>query len=82
MGQYANIAPRRMRQFLQWLGHHKAVDVTIGGHHPIKVTCQKSGESYPIPVGRSSINKHIVKHFMEWLVQNGVCTKEEFDQRV
>ncbi len=82
MGQYANVTSQRMYQFLKWLGNHKEVDVLVGGRHPTKVTCHKNRETYPLPLGHGSVNKHIVKHFMEWLVKNQICTVEEFDQRI
>jgi hypothetical protein len=53
-----------------------------GGKHPIKVISSKTGQSYPLPVGHGFVNKHIVKHFMEWLVINEICTKEEFDRHI
>lgn len=83
MGQYANVTSRRMYQFLKWLGNKKTVDVIVGGTtHPVKVACQKNGESYPLPISHRMVNKHIVKDFMEWLVRNEICTKEEFDERI
>jgi len=82
MGQYADVTSKRMLQFLKWLCNHKEVDVTHGGNHPTKVTCRKNGESYPLPLGHSYVNKHIVKHFMEWLVMNGACTTQEFDEKI
>ena len=81
MGQYANVTSRKLLQFLKWLGNHKKVDVKIGGNHPIKVTCQNSSESYPLPSSHIMVNKNIVKHFMEWLVKNDICTQQEFDER-
>jgi hypothetical protein len=71
-----------MYQFLKWLGNHKDVDVTDGGKHPTKVTCRRNGESYPLPLGHSVVNKHIIKDFMEWLGKNGVCTEQEFDDKI
>ena len=82
MGQYADVTSRRMLQFLKWLGNHKSVDITVGGKHPIKVICPRSGESYPLPISHTAVNKHIVKHFMEWLVKNEICTKQEFDKHL
>ena len=82
MGQYANVTSRKLLQFLKWLGNHKKVDVMIAGKHPVKVTCHNSSESYPLPTSHSMVNKHIVKHFMEWLVENDICTQQEFDERI
>ena len=74
MGQYANVTSRKLYQFLKWLGNHKKVDVII--------TCQNNNESYPLPMSHAMMNKNIVKHFMEWLVKNEICTQQEFDERV
>ena len=82
MGEYANMTSRRLRRFLAWLGNNKGVDVVTGGTHPIKVVCQRNKESYPLPMSHRIVNKHIVKDFMEWLARNGICTKEEFDERI
>jgi hypothetical protein len=82
MGQYANVSSKKIYNFLKWLGNNKMVDVTVGGKHPAKVVCNKNGEVYPLPIGHREINKHIVRAFMEWLVKNEVCTKEEFDRRI
>lgn len=82
MGQYANVVCKKMLQFLKWLANHREVDVTVGGKHPIKVVCRKNGEVYPLPVGHGVVNKHIVKDFMEWLVKHGICTEQEFDERI
>jgi hypothetical protein len=82
MGEYANVKPRQLYAVLKWLGNNKPVDVVVGGKHPIKVISSKTGQSYPLPVGHGFVNKHIVKHFMEWLVINEICTKEEFDRHI
>lgn len=82
MGQYANVTSRRMYQFLKWLGNHKEVDVIAGGAHPIKITCHSNGESYPIPISHRFVNKHIVRDFIEWLVKNNICSKDEFDRHI
>lgn len=80
MGEYANIKPRTFLQLLKWLANNKNVDVTVGGKHPTKVKCHSDG-SYPLPYHKR-IDKNIVKSFMDWLVKNGVCTKEEFDSHL
>lgn len=82
MGEYANVTSRRMYQFLKWLGNHKDVHILVGGHHPAKVTCHKNQETYPLPISQAFVNKNIVKDFMEWLVKNGVCTRDEFDEKL
>jgi len=71
-----------MHQFLKWLGNNRAVDVVDAGRHAVKVTCQKNNESYPLPLSHRTVNKNIVKDFMEGLVKNDICTKQEFDERV
>ena len=82
MGQYANVTSRKLLQFLKWLGNNKKVDIKVGGNHPTKVTCQNNNESYPLPISHTMVNKNIVKHFMEWLVKNEICTQQEFDERI
>lgn len=82
MGEYAGITSKRMYRVVKWLGKHKAVDVVVGGNHPIKVTAHKTNESYPLPISHKIVNKHIVKDFVEWLVRNEVCTKKEFDEKL
>ena len=82
MGQYASVTAKRMYQFLKWLGGHTDAHVTIGGRHPTKVTCPKTGQSYPLPISHAVVNKHIVKDFMEWLVKNDICTKDQFDEKI
>lgn len=82
MGQYANVSSKKMYCFLRWLGNNKDVDVIVGGKHPAKVICKKNGEAYPLPISHREVNKHIIKAFMEWLVKNETCTKEEFDRQL
>lgn len=81
MGTYANITSKRMLQFLRWLGNHKKVDIVSGGTHPTKVICH-NGETYPLPLSHTIVNKHIVKHFCVWLVKNEVCTQQEFNDKL
>ncbi len=82
MGTYADIKSKQMVRLLNWLAGHKSILLTGGGNHPYKVTCIHNGKSYPIPAGHSTMNKNIVKHFMEWLVENDICTKQEFDDHI
>jgi hypothetical protein len=42
----------------------------------------RNGKSYPVPVNHRVMDKYIVKDFMEWLVKNEVCTKEEFEKKL
>lgn len=82
MGEYANVDSRRIYNFLKWLANHRNVDVVTGGKHPAKVTCHNTGETYPLPISHKYISKHIIKAFVEWMERNGVCTKQEFDDRI
>lgn len=80
MGTYADIKSKQLRNALRWLENHKDIEVFGGGRHNTKVTCIHTGKSYPLPLSHSkSVNKNIVKDFVEWLVKNEVCTEEEFD---
>jgi hypothetical protein len=82
MSGYGDVKSRRMVRLLNWLSKNKKVEVKSGGNHNYKITCIHNGESYPIPSSHRVINKHIVKAFMEWLVINEICTKDEFDSRL
>ncbi len=82
MGQYANVSSKKMYRLLVWLANHKAINVTVGGNHPAKVVCKKNNEVYPLPISHREVNKEIVKAFMEWLVMNEICSKEEFDRQL
>ncbi len=82
MSEYADIKNKKFQNFLKKLKNVSGIEISAGGRHNTKITCIRTGESYPIPSSHSVINKHIVKHFMEWLVKSEICTKEEFDKMI
>jgi len=82
MADYADIKSRKVVRFLRWLVENKGVEVTSGGRHNYKVTCIRNGKSFPIPSSHKIINRFVVKAFVDWLVENEICTKEEFDGHI
>lgn len=82
MGEYADIKSRKIVRFLVWLVVNKGVEVSKAGRHNYKVTCIRNGKSYPIPSSHKTINRFIVKSFVEWLVENEICTKNECDNHI
>lgn len=82
MGQYADVKSKQFVRLLKWLAKSKGVLLTGGGNHPYKITAIHNGEGYPLPASHKIMNKHIVNDFMEWLVRNEVCTKDEFDAQL
>lgn len=82
MSEYADIKYNKFQNFLKKLKNVSGVEVSPGGRHNTKVTCIYTGQSYPIPSSHNVVNKHIVKHFMEWLVESKVCSKKEFDEMI
>ena len=82
MGEYANVKSRQFIRLLKWLQRTKGIECCDGGRHNFKVKVIHTGKTYPIPSSHREINKRIVKAFMEWLVEQDVCTKEEFDRHI
>ena len=82
MGEYANIKQKKFSRLLKWLSNHKAIEILQGGRHVFKAYSIKSNNSFPLPVSHKIINKHIVKAFRDWLVENDICSIDEFDNHV
>jgi hypothetical protein len=82
MGKYADIKARRFIRFLKWLGRKKDITLSVGGNHNYGVTCDQTGEKFPIPSSHNVMNKHIVSDFKEWLVERDICTESEFDNNL
>jgi len=61
---------------------HKQVKIVSGGKHVVKAVAIKTNQAYPLPLNHPTVSKRIVKAFRDWLVENNVCTIEEFDERV
>ena len=83
MSGYTDIKSKKLKKgLLRWLDNKKGVEISEGGKHQIKITCIHNGKSFPIPCNHSTINKFMVKGLMKFLVQNEICAKEEFDERL
>lgn len=83
MGEYANVKRKNINKLLNWLcKKNSSVCVEAGGKHNIKITYSFWDRPFPIPFKHSEVNRHIVKSFMEKLVASGICTKEEFDEKI
>lgn len=82
MGEYANIKSRKFYQLLKWLANHKRFEIAQGGKHVTKAHAIETNSSYPLPLSHNEINRNIVRDFRDWLVANGVCTVEEFDDHI
>lgn len=82
MSGYGDVKTRRLLAFLKWLQNHKGVEIRSGGNHQTVVTVINTGEAYPLSTSHRTINKNVVKGFMEFLVKNEACTKEDFDSRI
>lgn len=82
MSGYGDIKTKKFLNVLSWLGNNKPVTVKKAGRHNLKVTCIHNGHSFALPTSHPEVNKYIVKKFVDWLVSNQVCTKEEFDERL
>lgn len=82
MGKYADVKSKKFIKLLEWLAKNKPVELSIGGKHNLAITCIHTGEKYPIACSHNIINKHIVKHFKEWLIKRDLCTETEFDKNL
>ena len=81
MVTYADLKRRKVVKLLRWLERTGSIHVKEGGRHTT-VEHIVSGDKHPIPTSHSTVNKHILKGFMKWLVAHKVCTKEEFEKRL
>ena len=82
MSGYGDIKTKNFLNVIKWLASNKGVEIKKGGRHNIKASCIHTGESYPLPTSHRIINKYVLNGFVSWLVKNGICTKEEFDERL
>ena len=71
-----------LKRVVRWLGNKQGIEITRGGRHNLKVHIIHNGKKYPLPTSHPTMNKHIVADFGKWLVENGVCTMEEYEDRV
>lgn len=80
--EYTDVKSKRLKNgILKWLQNNGKVVISEGGRH-LKVKCIYNGESFPIPCSHPKIKKAMVLGFMNFVVKNGICTKEEFDRRL
>lgn len=79
---YGDIKTKKFKNVLKWIDNLSGVEVGKGGKHNIKVHCIHNGQKYPIPTSHRNINKYIVADFGKWLVKNGICTIEEYNERI
>lgn len=82
MGNYANVKYKRIINFLRWLENHKGVGVVSGSKHVIAVKIIHNNERFPIPNNHGEVNRFIIQRFQKFLVENNICTKEEFDEQL
>ncbi|MFA6042060.1 MAG: hypothetical protein WCV85_01995 [Patescibacteria group bacterium] len=83
MGTYANVKYRKLAGgLLRWLASKENVEVLTGGKHVIVVRHAFAERPFPIPKLGNEVNKHIIASFQKWLEKLGVCSKEEFDERL
>lgn len=82
MGEYANIKSKKFYYLLKWLSNHKRFEMFQGGKHVSKAHAIETGYSFPLPLSHNEVNKNIVKAFRDWLIDNNVCTIEEFDEHL
>lgn len=82
MSGYGDVKTRKFLRIIKWLQNNSDIEVKKGGRHNLKITIIHNNASYPIPSSHKIIDKYIVKDFMEWLVKNRICTKEEFDSHI
>jgi len=80
MSGYGDVKSRKVRNLLNGLERQGKIESREGDHTTI--TCIRNGQSYPVPTKHNTVNKHIVKKLMKWLVKNKVCTREEFDKQI
>ena len=83
MGEYANVKRKNIHRLLRWLcKKNSSISVEAGGKHNIKIKYSFWKRPFPIPFNHSEVNRHIVKDFMQELVNSNICTKDEFDQYI
>ncbi|MFA4833666.1 MAG: hypothetical protein WC619_02335 [Patescibacteria group bacterium] len=74
---------KNIDSLLKWLvKKNQSISVEAGGNHQIKLKYSFWRDCFPIPFNHSEVNKYIVKDLMEKLVASGICTKEEFDDKI
>ena len=82
MGDLADVKRQRMVSFLRWLEKKENITVEDGGCHQYNIQHSAWPRPFPIPFKHNGVNKHIVKRLMKMLVSAGVCTEEEFREKI
>lgn len=81
MTEYASVKTSKLKNVLKWLKNIGGVEITSRGRHA-KIRCNHNGNTFPLPISHKNVNRFIIKKFAEWLVENEICGKEEFDSRL
>ena len=71
-----------MLGLLNWLATKKGMLVQPGGRHQYLVKCAFWERPFPIPFKHNEINRFIVDGLMKKLIASGICTQEEFDEKI
>lgn len=79
MAGFGDVKSRKMKRALRRLARTGKLSLTEGGKH-YSILHVDSGDKIPIPLSHKTVNKHIVKNTMKWLVDHKVCTEEEFEK--
>ena len=83
MGEYVDIKPKILKKFIKKLSrNNKHLTILKGGNHNELVKYDFWKRPFPIPFKHQVVNKHIVKDLMKLLVEENICTKEEFDSGI
>lgn len=83
MGKYANVKYSKfVNSFLRWLATKERITVESGGKHVLKICYTHANRPFPIPKAGKEINRNIIAALQKKLEEWGVCTKEEFDERI
>ena len=82
MASYVDVKSRKIKRLLKWLVNNTGVEVGSASGKHTKVTCIHNGRSFPLPLSHRVVNRYIVEAFGKWLVDNEVCSKEEFDEKL
>ena len=82
MGGDTDLKRRKMLKLLSWLSTQESFVVSTGGRHQWVVKHEKWQRPFAVPFKHNTINKFIVKALMDKVVSTGVCTREDFEQRL
>lgn len=82
MAEYANIKRKIIIRLLNWLATKKSIYIKKGGKHQYLIECVSWERPFPIPFKHKEINRFIVKELIEKLAKSGICTREEFDEKI